>query len=105
MSVLPNIHSIEQLLNLDKLNIIEAFDNSNINGASAVSAMVSFVDGKPNKKGYKFDVAIVDPPRKGCSEDVIDAIAVSGAEKIVYVSCNSATLARDIALLKEKAHY
>ena len=54
------------------------------------------------EKGYKFDTAIVDPPRKGLSADVIDALSVSGAQKIVYVSCNSATLARDIALLKEK---
>ncbi len=54
------------------------------------------------KKGYKFDAVIVDPPRKGLSSDVIEALAVSGADKIVYVSCNSATLARDIALLKEK---
>ncbi len=56
------------------------------------------------KKGYKFDAVIVDPPRKGLSSDVIEALSVSGADKIVYVSCNSATLARDIALLKEKGY-
>ena len=54
------------------------------------------------KKGYKFDAVIVDPPRKGLSSDVIEALDASNADKIVYVSCNSATLARDIALLKEK---
>lgn len=56
------------------------------------------------QNGYKFDVAIVDPPRKGLSEDVIEALGASGAEKIVYVSCNSATLARDIGLLIEKEY-
>ncbi len=56
------------------------------------------------KKGYKFDALIVDPPRKGLSGDVIEALAASNAKKIVYVSCNSATLARDIALLKEKGY-
>jgi len=54
--------------------------------------------------GTSFDVAFVDPPRKGCSNDVIEALAVSGADKIVYVSCNSATLARDINLLVEKGY-
>lgn len=55
-------------------------------------------------EGKNFDVAFVDPPRKGCSNDVIDALATSGADKIVYVSCNSATLARDINLLVEKGY-
>ncbi len=56
------------------------------------------------KKGYKFGAVIVDPPRKGLSGDVIEALAASNAKKIVYVSCNSATLARDMALLKEKGY-
>ena len=47
------MEELSKLLNLDNISVIEAFDNSNINGASAVSAMVSFVDGKPNKKGYR----------------------------------------------------
>ncbi len=54
--------------------------------------------------GYKFDVTIVDPPRKGLGEDVIEALSVCGAKKIVYVSCNSATLARDINLLSQKGY-
>lgn len=47
------MEQLSQLLQLPNIHTIEAFDNSNINGASAVSAMVSFVDGKPNKKGYR----------------------------------------------------
>lgn len=50
-----------ELLDLDSLDIIEAFDNSNISGTNAVSAMVSFVGGKPNKKGYrKFKIKTVE---------------------------------------------
>ncbi len=56
------------------------------------------------EKGYKFDVAIVDPPRKGCSEDVLEALSKSGVKKIVYVSCNSSTLARDINILSQKGY-
>lgn len=47
------MEQLSLLLQLPNIHTIEAFDNSNINGASAVSAMVSFVDGKPNKKGYR----------------------------------------------------
>ncbi|MEI3078900.1 MAG: hypothetical protein V8T00_06275 [Oscillospiraceae bacterium] len=44
------------------------------------------------------------PPRKGVSEDVIEAMAQMSPERIVYVSCDPATLARDIARLREKGY-
>lgn len=47
------IKHLAELLKLDSLHVIEAFDNSNISGASPVSAMVVFVDGKPAKKLYR----------------------------------------------------
>lgn len=48
------------------------------------------------------DVMIVDPPRAGMHEDVINVIKLAAPKRIVYVSCNPATQARDIALLDEK---
>ena len=53
------------------------------------------------KNGEKADIVVVDPPRKGCSEDLLNLIHEMAPKKLVYVSCNSATLARDTALLKE----
>jgi 23S rRNA (uracil1939-C5)-methyltransferase len=50
----------------------------------------------------KPDVVITDPPRAGMHADVIARLLEMEAEKIVYVSCNAATQARDLALLKEK---
>ncbi|NLW90154.1 MAG: 23S rRNA (uracil(1939)-C(5))-methyltransferase RlmD [Syntrophomonadaceae bacterium] len=47
--------------------------------------------------GKKFDAAVIDPPRAGCRPEVIEVLAESGAKRIVYVSCNPATLARDLA--------
>lgn len=49
------------------------------------------------EKGLKPDVVIVDPPRKGCGEEAVTCIAEFGAERIVMVSCNAATAARDCA--------
>ena len=55
------MEELSDLLKIKNIETIEAFDNSNINGASAVSAMVSFVNGKPNKKGYrKYKVKTVE---------------------------------------------
>ena len=53
------------------------------------------------KKGETADVVVVDPPRKGCDGKLLELIKNISPEKLVYVSCNSATLARDLAVLKE----
>jgi 23S rRNA (uracil1939-C5)-methyltransferase len=50
----------------------------------------------------KPDVVITDPPRAGMHTDVVERLIEMEAQKIVYVSCNAATQARDLALLKEK---
>ncbi|PKK39777.1 RNA methyltransferase, TrmA family [Clostridiaceae bacterium JG1575] len=48
---------------------------------------------------HPIDVVIVDPPRKGCDASLLNAIGVANIPKIIYVSCDPATLARDLALL------
>lgn len=64
---------------------------------------VDFVLGDANNidkyiKGI--DTVIIDPPRKGINKNLIDTLINSSVKKIVYVSCNPATLARDLSLLK-----
>ena len=56
------------------------------------------------KNGVKADVVVVDPPRKGLNADAIEALARFAPRRIVYVSCDPATLARDVALLKERGY-
>ena len=55
-------------------------------------------------EGLRPDVIVIDPPRKGVEPAVIDAIAKAGPRRVVYVSCNVATQARDAALLAEKGY-
>ena len=55
-------------------------------------------------RGIRPDVAVVDPPRKGLNSDTIEALHKMRPRRIVYVSCDPATLARDVALLKERGY-
>ena len=52
-------------------------------------------------EGKRPEVIVLDPPRKGCSEQTIKAAAKMAPDRIVYVSCDPATLARDCAVFKE----
>ena len=55
-------------------------------------------------RGMKPDVLFVDPPRKGLEESVIDSVAAMEPERVVYVSCDPATLARDLRRFGEKGY-
>mgnify|MGYP000558054169 CR=1 FL=1 len=56
------------------------------------------------KKLEKADVIILDPPRKGCDASLFDTVCQMSPERIVYVSCDSSTLARDLKILDEKGY-
>lgn len=60
----------------------------------AVKVLPRFLDA-----GTYADVVIVDPPRAGCDKKVLETFATMEPEKIIYVSCNPATLARDLNIL------
>ena len=69
---------------------------------------VEFICGKSEdvlpqlyKRGIRADIVMLDPPRKGCDETLLQVIKEMDVPRIVYVSCNSATLARDMKLLHE----
>lgn len=50
------------------------------------------------------DIAILDPPRAGCRPELLEAVAQTGVQRIIYVSCDPATLARDVQLLQEMGY-
>lgn len=53
------------------------------------------------KAGIVADVLVVDPPRKGCDEKLLETILAMKPKKVVYVSCNPGTLARDMKILTD----
>lgn len=56
------------------------------------------------KQGVKADVVVVDPPRKGCDEKLLVALSLMAPKRIVYVSCDPATLARDLKYLSANGY-
>jgi 23S rRNA (uracil1939-C5)-methyltransferase len=90
--------------------IVDAEKNAEINHFTNTEFFVGKAEEVvPEKYGtgdseYKADVVVVDPPRKGCDEVLLDTLARMSPQRIVYVSCDPATLARDIKILSEKGY-
>ena len=88
--------------------IADAKRNAALNGMNnadfAVGAAEDVIPRLYEEKGITADVVVVDPPRKGCDSVLLDTIAAISPKKVVYVSCDSATLARDLAYLCPKGY-
>lgn len=87
--------------------IKDAKINSQLNNLSNVEFFVGKAEEvvpKLYKEGKKADVVVVDPPRKGCDEKVLETIVSMKPEKVVYVSCNPSTLARDLLYLDNNGY-
>lgn len=100
---------VNELLGIEivKQAVENAIKNSEINNIGNSKFICSDVsDVSDNILNYIKDVnaIIVDPPRKGCSGKLIDSIIKINPEKILYISCNPCTLARDIKILCDKSY-
>ena len=87
--------------------IKDAKRNAKINNMDNVEFYVGKAEEvvpKMYKEGKRANVVVVDPPRKGCDEKVLDTIISMQPDRVVYVSCNPSTLARDLAYLNERGY-
>lgn len=99
----------KKVIGIEVINeaIKDAQENAKLNKVDNVE----FVAGKVEewlpqwvKAGGRADVIVVDPPRKGCAPETLAAIVEARPEKVVYVSCNPSTLARDLKYLVKKGY-
>lgn len=84
--------------------IEDAKNNAKLNGitnAEFVVGKAEEVMPKWKEKGMRPDVIVVDPPRKGCAPEFLEAMIQMEPKRIVYVSCNPSTLARDLRILED----
>ena len=94
------------------MEVIEpAVEDANANAKLNGITNAEYVVGKAEevmprwaKEGLKTDVIFVDPPRKGLTPEFIDAAVETNPKKIVYISCNPATMVRDLQLFKEQGY-
>lgn len=89
----------------------QAIENAKINAKQNGISNAEFFCGDAfdgakelEKRGIAPDVVILDPPRKGCQKELFDVIEQMNPKRIVYVSCDSATLARDLQVLQTKGY-
>ena len=78
----------------------EAIENAKVNAFINGITNVDFICADAGEIDGKAEVVVVDPPRKGMLENAINSVKRINPERIVYVSCNPATLARDIAMFE-----
>jgi 23S rRNA (uracil1939-C5)-methyltransferase len=104
ISLAKNLPNLQALIGVEinAAAVRNAKQNAEINQV----ANAEFWQGKAEqefakivKRHKKIDVVIVDPPRRGCHRNLLDGLLQLAPQKIIYVSCNPATLARDLKIL------
>ncbi len=91
--------------------VAEAVEDAKRNAKRNCIENVDFLQGATEdvipvlyEKGLQADVVVLDPPRKGCDERLLNTILKIAPKKIVYVSCDPATMARDIKTFIEQGY-
>jgi 23S rRNA (uracil1939-C5)-methyltransferase len=94
------VEIVEQAIEDAKMNA----QRNNISNAEFYADSAENIVPKLIESGERPDVVILDPPRKGSDEKTLSALIKAAPKRIVYVSCNPATLARDAAFLAERGY-
>lgn len=78
---------------------------NNLTNIEFVCSDVAEYATKLSQSNHFPDVIVVDPPRKGCDQETLDSIVKMQPKKMIYVSCDPATLARDLRILEDNGYY
>ncbi len=102
-------HKVEKLIGVEI--VPEAVEDAKINAKLNGTENARFICADATEAAkilenekIQPDTVILDPPRKGCDSELLDTVTKMNPERIVYVSCDPATLARDLAILEEKGY-
>lgn len=102
-------HQVKELVGIEI--VPQAVENArqnakinNIDNARFICADASTGAKMLKEQGIEPDVIVLDPPRKGCDSSLFETIEQMNPNRIVYISCDCATLARDMVILKEKGY-
>ncbi len=101
---------VKKVIGIDivKEAIYNAEQNAKINNVNNIEFICKDVTKATNElldKGEKANVVVIDPPRKGCTNELIEIINKISPDKVIYISCNSGTFARDLRLFYEKGYF
>ena len=95
------IEIVEQAIKNAKENAL----NNGISNIEFVCSDAASYAKKLSEENMKPDIIVVDPPRKGCDQITLDSIVKMSPQRIVYVSCDPATLARDLRILEDSGYH
>lgn len=84
--------------------VADAKQNAAINGIQNARFYAGSCEEVITRLNQPFDIVVLDPPRAGCKVQTIEAVIKTNALRIIYVSCNPSTLARDLQLFASKGY-
>ena len=101
--------NVKQLIGVEIIesavsDAIENSRNNRINNARFIRGDAKDAAAALKNEGIAPNIVILDPPRKGCDKELLKTVSDMNPEKIIYVSCDPATLARDCKILKETGY-
>ncbi len=98
----------ERVIGIDSSTsaIKDAKENARLNKAENVKFIKGRAEERPDllQQGSDPKTIFLNPPRKGCSPDLLEAVSRAAPERVIYISCNPATLARDLKILERKGY-
>ncbi|MGF1478816.1 MAG: 23S rRNA (uracil(1939)-C(5))-methyltransferase RlmD [Cyanophyceae cyanobacterium] len=104
---LPLARRVQQVIGIEvqAAAVQQAHINAQLNNIANVSFQTGAVEDLLPQLEVSPDIVLLDPPRQGCNHQTLDALLKSKPPRLVYVSCNPATLARDLKLLCQNSSY